>query len=349
MAMVSDPCNSTLVPGLYGDQEGMLARVRQTIFDRGTPTNTCGYVLWAQDYHCMPNSGAAAVGPANLFTWTSSDPGLVPANTTVNPFGSATDPFQAAMVTAHAANDPAGQLLQRDIVQSARTLSACLQMTYTGRMADSSGEFCFIEALPASALAGNDTIGGDPVSVNQLFNYSTKYERLGTDTVENICRPDDLGEIFRGPELGVIDVNTPGTISPSLIEAKIQAPTFFGVAWRGLDTADASPLSFILTKNIEWKPAPLSGLAHAPPRQINNTSVAHKTTNALDMYMPNWATRVMSSSSSAAANLAQTAFTGVAGAIGNAARPIAQRYAAGIGTSILDGLADVGAGALMLL
>jgi hypothetical protein len=72
-----------------------------------------------------------------------------------------------------------------------------------------------------------------------------------------------------------------------------------------------------LLKSIEWRPAPVSGLTHAPPRSIHPTPMIHKATAHLDKVAPGWSTQVVNGLGSVAGSLAKSAFTGVTNAIMN--------------------------------
>jgi len=103
--MVADPCNATLVPGLFGTSEGLMGRFRTNFQLATDATLTCGYLLWCPDY-C--NEGARDLGKqnsGNLFVWQSADANKVPTSLPGDePYG--TDSISAAMTTAHSMPDP---------------------------------------------------------------------------------------------------------------------------------------------------------------------------------------------------------------------------------------------------
>lgn len=318
--MIADPCNSTLIPGIYGDQEGLLARVKGTLTNPGPITQSCGYILWAPDYHCKPtDAGSFLFGAGNLFVWTSDDSSSNPTNSTTFPFGSEDGNLWVGTAdSAGAIPDPAADLLGADLVQDARTIGACIRMTYTGAMFQSAGQFAFLEAIPLSSVLEGG-FSGLPPSVDDYFRLSTKSARFGTDTIEIISRPDDLSTTFRNEDATPLDIAGQGGAEATTLTdlGQAQQPQFFGFAWRGLTTGSTSPIIFDLLKSIEWRPAPVSGLTHAPPRSIHPTPMIHKATAHLDKVVPGWSTQVVNGLGSVAGSLAKSAFTGVTNAIMN--------------------------------
>lgn len=315
--MIGDPCNSILAPGIYGDQEGLLARVKDTYTNPGTNGQTCGYILWTPDYHSGPtNAGSSNFGPANLFVFSNTSSSYGPLNTSAVPYGS----DQASTVwggaaTAASLPDPAQDLLESDIVADARTISSCIKMTYTGPMYTSAGQYCVVEGLPLSSLLrASPSAAGAAPSVDDLFRLATRSGRFGTDTREAVSRPHDSAHVFRGEQEAPVDIGGSGIAPTSLTDlGQNQQPVFYGFAWRGVPSASDHPIVFDLVKTLEWRPAPVSGLTHAPPRAINPTSMIQKSVAHLDKtYGPGWTDRLASSAIGLAGQLAKSAFTGVA-------------------------------------
>lgn len=321
--MIADPCNSTLLPGIYGDQEGLLARVKGTLTNPGEITQNCGYILWCPDYHSKPTpigdwgeGPTSFTGDGNLFVWTSDDTAQNPTNSYAFPYGAENLPWTGTADSAGVFPDPASDLLQSDLVQDARTIGSCIRMTYTGAMFQSAGQYAFLEALPLSSVLSGG-FGGAPPSVDDMFRLSTKSCRFGTDTIEIIGRPDDLSTTFRDTTSTPIHIGQQGQTEESKTTplGEAQQPQFFGFAWRGLTTDATSPIVFDLIKSLEWRPAPVSGLTHAPPRSINTTSMIHKATAHLDKVAPGWSTKMFEGANQFAGQLAKSAFTGVGNAI----------------------------------
>jgi len=307
--MVADPCNCPLVPGIYGTSEGMLARVKQSLFQN--TDQTCGYILWVPDYHCSGDvdskygtSGTDTVG-ANLFLWVSNDPYQQPYNfkndnESKMSYGSLKGGFTAATQYSSAFRypDPASALVKGSMVQDARTISACIAMTYTGQARLASGEVAFIEDLPLiSLIEGAD--GKEAVSVNQLFQNSTKTARLGVNRLEIVSRPDENSHTFRDDIAAPIDCNITDLADFTTRlsqQGRTQSPGVFGFAWRGLsvDSATASAaITFELVKNIEWRPEPISGFTHAAPRTVSAVPQIQAAVAHLDRKKPGWSTRAL--------------------------------------------------------
>lgn len=337
--MIADPCHSTLIPGIYGDQDGLLAKVQQTFSNPGVSTATCGYILWAPDYHDGPtNLGTSVAGTANLFVWTSDNSSTNPTNSDAFPYGAENNPFEPSTDSAGALPDPARDLLSSDLVADARTIASCMQMTYTGPMFEASGQFCQIENLPLdSVLTGG--FSGLPPSVDDIFRLSTKKGRLGTDTREAVSRPSDLSGTFRNAETAPILVGSQGNTASLLTDpGRVQQPEFYGFAWRGIgggNNTSPNPIVFELIKSIEWRPAPISGLTHAQPRTINPTSMVHKATQHLDKVMPGWTTRVVGALQTAGSALARAAFSGVGNLIGRQAANSMLTFEGGVAPLLL--------------
>jgi len=321
--MIADPCNAVLAPGIYGDQEGLLARVKATYTNPGTNDQTCGYILWCPDYHCGPiDTGSVNRGPANLFCFSNTNAAYAPINAPGTSFGSdRISTVWGGAATAASLNDPAQDLLNSDIVADARAISSCIKMTYTGAMQTSAGQYCTVEALPLNSLLSNDESTGAAmasISVDELFRLATRSGRLGTDTREAISRPDDSSHVFRGRAdsplyIGDNSFSDPFDVTEQTSLGKNQQPVFYGFAWRGIPSGPDFPLVFDLVKTLEWRPSPISGLTHAPPRSINDSSMVHKAVKHLDQHVPGWSDRLASSAVGLASRLAKGAFTGVSG------------------------------------
>lgn len=272
--MVVNPCSSTLVPGLYGSSEGLLARLKTSRQPKPTdPASRCGYVLWCPDYsdRRLNNAGDASQ-QGNLFEWNTEFPSENPRNTTGLPYGSASTSASAG--EAFTLDDPAARLLESDIVADARVLSACMQMTYFGKLQDSAGEVGFISNLPVGeVLTGG--IQGQPASVDDLMAFVTNKHRLGVDTLENVYRPNELSsQHFRSKDDTLLNVplqgQGPTTVSQS---TETLSPRLFGFVWRNVEPN--AGLVFDFTKCIEWRAVPSSGLTQTPIHSIGPSLVPH--------------------------------------------------------------------------
>jgi len=278
---------------------------------------TCGYAIWFPDYHNLGKDiGSTVDGPANIFFYSETDSDQAPLpNVTATPQGSEDNwETKTTSKSLQGYRDPAAEFVASDMVQDARTLSACMSLTYTGKMQDSSGELCFIENFPLEALLAN--VGGNETapSVDSMFNYATKQLRFGTDKHEVLARPGDASHIFKSVEDALLDITPLGPAQRSYVPQATIAhqPRAIGFAWRGLTPSigDTTPLTFTFTKNVEWRPKTISGLTHTPPTVLHPQPVAHAVAGALDRKHPGWAARVVDGLASGIGKLANAAFTG---------------------------------------
>jgi hypothetical protein len=317
--MIADPCNSAIAPGLYGTHEGLTARVRNTIQANLASGLTAGYVIWFPDYTGdVTDVGSYNIGDGSLFVWAGATGSTSPApNADSTPIGGE-DEWETKLLsskTLQAVDDPAAKFLASDLPQDSRTLSACAQLTYTGRMDQSSGELAYITNFPLSALNLGSGSSSAP-SVDEMFAYCPNSKRFGTASHDVLFRPDTNSATFKPASTGVIHVNSPGgagSLSTYVSGAATLQPTAIGFAWRGLQVASGttSPITLTFTKSLEWRPKPFVGLTHTAPVMYSATSNAPKVLVALDSQRPSWQTKVLSTIQGFAGNLADTAFTGV--------------------------------------
>jgi len=194
-------------------------------------------------------------------------------------------------------------------------------MTYTGAMVNSSGQVGYITDLDPKTLIGGGTASFTP-SVSQMFNLCSKTERIGIRTHENrYSAGTDNDSVYHGIDNSCWEyVQDPGLPGQDPLATRVGATASrfrypaFGFAWRGLDiptNGDAS-LSFELTKNIEWRPEPVSGLVqpnpthHGPEKRTGILS-------SLDRLYPNWATSAIDIATDYGPALAESIYTGTAG------------------------------------
>lgn len=314
--LLANPCNATLVPGLHGESEGLLASLKQTIDNSASSQH--GYILWCPRYH---NSAMSNDGKGNLFGFAAQDSSDRPVNdTNLGSFYGQATSFTAGLPASAAASfdDPAAGLLSQGLVQDARLISACMRMTYYGRLDRSAGQVCFIENLPISALVGAEG-SGPTLSVDDCFRLSTAVQRLGVDTLEVVHRPDpEMAGIFHDRLDSALDRSPLGdvnTYSHVGLNAQTTMPHVFGFAWRNLDISGSTPtaqLTFDLFKNIEWRPTPASGLTSVTPRTVSSQGTLIRTMQFLDGVQPDWTRRIIDSASSMAAQVVTMAATGIA-------------------------------------
>jgi len=322
--MIADPCNCTLVPGLYGSSEGLLSRSKRSIAN-GTNTNS-GYVLWCPQFHNLPHAQDGHFpNTGNLFVWCSDTPSQPPKNSGLDtgefPFGYGKNFEDCELYnTASAIQDPTGELLKSDLVMDARVLSSCIKMTYTGRMDAASGEVAYIENLSLDALIQGGSNAYQPACVNDLFQHSAKVTRLGIDTMEIVGRLDTSSDHpqFHGSGDSALYIPTEGKEPTSVTQiAETLGPKVYGFVWRGLDTQGGTlnvPLSFAFIKNIEWKAEPNSGFTQVPPKSMSSRNVIHDVHKVLDAKEPHWATKVHDVGGSIGSQFAKVALTGVTSA-----------------------------------
>lgn len=298
--MVSDPCNCTLTPGIYGSSEGILSKTKKSFYDGSN--STCGFVLWSPNYHnglIAPNSLAG-----NLFTWVGTNSALPIENTINNPFGTGAR-FDPVALTAHTEYDPAFNFTSEGLVQDARNISACIDMTYFGAMYVAEGEMSFINGLPVTALL--DTTS--PITVDRLFQWSNNTHRLGVDTFENVWRPSD-DDTFYNAKADCVKIGVSGSSTSTLPEnAEAKGPTVFGFAFRGLSSTQENKLRYSLTKVVEWRAKASSGLAQTTSMSTG-ISVMQKVVLALDRAAPKWQHRIMDAAGGVASRALEYAFTG---------------------------------------
>jgi hypothetical protein len=245
--MVSNPCSATLVPGLYGSDAGMLARLKRSLRLNYTndPGATAGYVAWCPDYTKL----------GNLVIHRTTDSSVGPTNTALDPFGTAAS--KASFI-----GDPAQGFLNSDIVSDMRPIGACVTMQYIGSLRDSSGEVAFIHNIPAADLLTGG-VGGSPLTVDDIFAYSTEKRRFGLETLENIFKPTDENSVHFRTQDDALYTNAPTILSQN---ADNFSPTMIGFAWRG--TNPEAPITFDYIKNVEWRAETSAGLG-----QTSNASV----------------------------------------------------------------------------
>lgn len=280
--MIADPCNSTLQPGIYGSQYGMLTRnVQRTIPSPGTFSSganaTSGYVVWFPSAHCNAASGVS--GHVNCFFYGNNN---ADAGPTLNSFGCESS---ATNATAKSIADPSYNFMSSESAMDARTLSACLRTTYTGTTSAARGVIMPLVNIPISALLYGDT-GTNPASISNLSRYSTRQFRA-VDTVEVLHRPSTSD--FLRENIGCISA-TVG--SPPTFAEYSERTNVLGIGFVFYNVTAMSDYVFNFYKNIEWRPEPFSGFANVVPRGIDNPNTLSRALAYLDSVMPNWQSRL---------------------------------------------------------
>lgn len=340
--MIADPCNADLVPGLYGSSEGFLARVKSTIFNDSEGSS--GYLLWAPRLHNKQTAinGGGNTFLFNVFFYTTNDSSTPPP---LASYGAVTTFAQSlASNEAGRGEDPAAQLIGPDnaIVMDARTLSACMRLTYAGRMDESAGQVAFVQNLPLEAVLGDANQGESPITVDDLFRLSTAVQRLGVDTLENVHRSHEVnGPVFRDSRDGALEAADGWAAQAPIIAetSRVSAPAVFGFAWKSLTVGagNGAKLSFNLIKNVEWRASPTSGFTSVTPRTINTTNKVAEVHKKLDLVNPSWSRRVIDSAGSLAGEVVKMAATGIAGLARKEGSALLRRL-----PGMLEGIGELG-------
>lgn len=276
--MLADPCNSKLVPGFYGSSEGYLARFHKVVAPVDVASGTCGAILWVPDYHCV-GPVAATQTRYNLICLAGTASG---ATVVLDGYGTGS----LAVV------DPCYNFVNGTVATDARTLSACIRMSYLGQMATTQGMVGHIDIAFANL---EDRIRGDALSIDSLFELSQVVQRTNLDPLEQRWTPSAASDRFRGPgdtagtsqDFAVAVASSVYTLGTA---ASVENPRMIGFVWKGF--ASGTPFSSILQfdcyKNIEWRPQATAGISMPNPVRTSTVSPAHQALVALDAAAPGW-------------------------------------------------------------
>lgn len=292
---VIDPCNGPLVNGIYGSSEGLMARLKVSYSETSNGTDTAGMLLWVPSYH------NGVIESFNVVRFSFADSSTKVDNTTQ---GLGKGAVGAA--NGKALPDPANSLLNSDLVNDARTTAACLRLTYTGKVTESSGQIAWIDNYSTT-----DLLKQLP-SVDNMFDRATKTERLGLDTYEVLFRPDDATGTDRFRAGGATDpgfVKVSGGPTEQSRTMDALAPKMIGFAYRGCEPGILDRLIYSLVKTVEWRPETASGLTGVPPQDFVLPSTSNIVAS-IDNARPGWSKRIASGASSAA-KFATSAWTGL--------------------------------------
>jgi len=334
--MLADPCNATLVPGLYGDSEGLLARLKSELtFSGNSDTGTCGYMLWLADAHGARQSGAGTYRTGSLIGSRFANTGASVTNTAATPAYCGVD-VATSYGQGFSLPDPALQLVN-GIARDARTLSACMRVAYLGSMQSAAGQVAFLENVPLTNVLNCD--------VDELFRLSTEVKRIGVGTHEVKFRPSENSKFFSSYETANTttqsqrDVSSPLTLGSAgtgeTTVEDVRGMRVFGFAWRGTD--NATNIAFEFIKNVEWRPRIDSGLPTTKPVALHDSPMVHLAERELDRkHGGGWS---VASITNAAGQLAETAFTGVLEQVGPSAKKYFAKQAMQLGIGMLPALA----------
>jgi len=265
-AMTRDPCNAPLQGGTYGTVEGVISRCHNsTAFDLFN-TEGFGYMAWIPAIH--GRTYAAGVNNWGLISFypgasglSASDP---PSNNAIQSFGGQADGY------GYGLQDPAYTLVNTDLVSDARTLAACMEMHTTGKAQDNHGEVAILTNLTLRDFMDDTPAGNLQLSVDSVFNASSKVTRLGMGKVEALFTPPELGT-FSDEDTAYTLYGSNGG-SPSLIgvAGRTYDPQVIVIAWRNVTTT--MPVTFNFTKVIEWRPKTIGTIGHVRPTVLTPTS-----------------------------------------------------------------------------
>lgn len=315
--LLNDPCEAPLVAPQYGASSGGYLTKLSRFFNVNMSEGTSGYCVWFPDYTGRTYSGGLA---ANCFCFANDSAGAAAVNTTAAPMGAASS---AGAINGVAFTDPAYTFVSTEVVQDCRTASACVKMTYTGRNDALAGRVGIISGFSRDALlVGNE---GSPPTISEFFNYATDVTRTPMDVTELKFKPSEGSEFYRNVN-NIEDVAFEhGTIGTSALKigagSSSATGTGIGFCWSGLDPS--SSLTFDFLKNIEWRPEFSSSLA-SPPQTVSTSggNLMSRAVAYLDKHAPGWHQTLTRAGQTAAARIAQTAFSGPSNALIRQALPM---------------------------
>lgn len=295
--MLADPCSAKLVPGFYGSSEGYLARFHKVVTPVDVASATCGAILWVPDYHCVGPVNASQ-SRYNLICIAGTSSG---ASVVVDGYGNG----------SLAVADPAYGFVAGTVASDARTLSACIRMSYLGPMSSTQGMVGHID-VPFSNL--EDRFRGDTLSIDSLFELSQMVQRTNLDPIEQRWTPSTSSDRFKGPgdTLGKSQDFVVSIISGEYsfgISPAVENPRMIGFVWKGFapSTEFSRLLQFDCYKNVEWRPQPTAGISMPDPVRTAIVPPAHQALLALDSVVPGWRNKAKSMAQSGAQSLVKKA------------------------------------------
>ena len=276
--MLMDPCNSKLSPGFYGSSEGYLARFHKVVSPNDVAGGTCGAILWVPEFQCIGPINAVTTR-YNLICIAGTSSG---ANVNLDGYGTG----------SLAVIDPCYQFVAGTVATDARTLSACIKMSYLGQMASTQG---MVGHVDVAFSAIEDRIRGSTMSIDSLFELSQVVQRTNLDPLEQRWTPGPSSDRFKGPgdtlgtseDFAVTVASGNFTIGTS---ASVDNPRMIGFVWKGYAGATpfSSVLQFDLYKNIEWRPQASAGISMPNPVRTAIIPPAHTALMMLDGAVPGW-------------------------------------------------------------
>lgn len=318
--LVRNPCHGPLTRSVGTTGLGQISeRVRKTITANAAGTDVNGYVIWFPSYH---NTNGDSV-PACFYRFENASASVAPTNSAATPMGqTAVNTTGLFEVDPCNANLVAGSTFSR-----ARTLSACLQLEYLGALSSASGQIAAISNISLNAFNRNSSGTTSTINaptVDDLFSYAYKRQRLQMVGHEVVWRPTDMSSVFRGSGRAVTGTAS-GTpvidapmrtglvgISPSTIVAVDPANVLgVAIAWRGVP-ALANSISVNAVKVVDLELNTIGTVIEPSyadnssyPPSMFSTSI-NVVTSFLDKAYPGWQSRAINSAVGVAGDLAMS-------------------------------------------
>jgi hypothetical protein len=281
-AMLIDPCNAPLVPGAYGNTSFKMRRLTSEISFTVAAGNTT-YYLWMPKYHCL----ATFSKPVNLIVGNGFG-GAVSVNTVALPYG-------CGGSNTNSANDPARDFVNTSTVRDARTVAACMDLTFTGRTDAASGTITKIPAVKLSSFFRN--VSGTPsftgYTFDQLYALGGESMRPGR-TTQIRSAPDFVDTEFVPVDHSPLTLGTPASAATTIDEDHLrdEDPSMFGFCIRA--GTDSQTYSLKFTKLVEYREEDIIfGLATTAVQSaaaLNGPPPLQRAVAKLDSSFPNWHT-----------------------------------------------------------
>jgi len=282
-SMISNPCTSSLVPGIYGSSVGLLARLKSRItFSSQFNSNKNGYMLWFPQSACDRHTGGTTASGINFVNWGNNNPDAGPP---LQQYGNIN-----AATTAQSIADPAFPFVSSDTCQDFRVIAACLRITYTGTTSNASGMIYPLTNIPEHMVLYGDG-GNTPPSMTNISRFANNGFRA-TDTLEVVYRPVNIPTWTDGNVAPLIS----GTTTTNAAYSGTQQ--YFGNTAIGFVILNGTALSdYVIEayKIIEWRPEPVSGFSIPQQRGNDNPNRITKALEFLDRTDPQWQQQVVSS------------------------------------------------------
>lgn len=294
--MLNDPCNQPQRAGLYGSAMGNVVPLRNLQFPPSYwDGNKFLYVIWFPDYI---NQGGTTSGIlANIFMFAGPSGGTGPLGPGYGT-GDATAP-----TTAITFPDPAYNIVSGDTYSTARTLSACLKVTYMGSTSAQAGTIYALTGVSPDMIKYGGTSSFTATFDQWISTCSSPGLRVSSRDVKH--RPNLESSEFRDHLVPCI---TCGTASAPTIHAN--STDAVGIGFVLYNVSNISDYQFEFYKNIEAKAEPAAGIRFPPPRGTDNPGLLSRAVNFLDRNFPNWQVAVKEGASMALSSALQAMVLG---------------------------------------